>query len=287
MVRFHPADYRVVVWCYSRTAHLFIPPCGFCRWGGYRTIGSVPVFANHQGVVLAAEAEAVGEANCYVAVVRFVRDVVQVAFGVGGIEINCGWEDVITDGERAGDQFDGTRSGDEVAHHTFDRTHSNGGGVFSENRLDGSRFDGVVFLSSSAVGGDVVDILGAYAGLFECALHGGDGSASFGVDVGDAVGVCAGAEPDDFGDDVGSTVLGVFKCFEDDHAAAFAEDEAITGEVEGAGCASGVIVAIGKGGETIEPGDAEGMDHAVSASGDHEVGVASSEDLGGFADGLC
>ena len=38
--------------------------------------------------------------------------------------------------------------------------------------------------------------------------------------------------------------------------------------------------------QQIEAGDAEGMDHAVRAAGEHHVGVAAADDLGGLADGL-
>ena len=41
-----------------------------------------------------------------------------------------------------------------------------------------------------------------------------------------------------------------------------------------------------EGGEQVEAGDAEGMDHAVGAAGEHDVGVAAADDLGRLADGL-
>ena len=41
-----------------------------------------------------------------------------------------------------------------------------------------------------------------------------------------------------------------------------------------------------QGGQQVEAGDAERVDHAVRAAGEHEVGVAVADQLGRLADGL-
>ena len=41
-----------------------------------------------------------------------------------------------------------------------------------------------------------------------------------------------------------------------------------------------------EGGEQVEAGDAERVDHAVGAAGEHDVGFAAADDLGRLADGL-
>ena len=46
------------------------------------------------------------------------------------------------------------------------------------------------------------------------------------------------------------------------------------------------VVAGGQGGQQVEAGDAERVDHAVRAAGEHHVGVAAADDLGRFADRL-
>ena len=160
-------------------------------------------------------------------------------------------------------------------------------GVVAEDGLDGGGFVAVVFAGAGAVGVDVVDVGGGELGVGERFLHGDDRAAAFGVLVGDAEGVGGGAVADDFGEDRRAALLGVVEGFEDDHAGAFAEDESAALGVEGAaGAAGGFSLAVGEGGEAVEAGDAEGVDHGVRAAADHDVGVAAAEDFGGFADGL-
>ncbi len=48
----------------------------------------------------------------------------------------------------------------------------------------------------------------------------------------------------------------------------------------------GCVVVLAEGGEQVEAGDAEGVDHAVGTAGEHDVGFAAADDFGGFADGL-
>ncbi len=80
-------------------------------------------------------------------------------------------------------------------------------------------------------------------------------------------------------------LLGVFEGFEDDHACAFAEHEAAAVvRSKGREAVWGIFVEGGQGGEAVEAGDAEGVDHGVGAAGDHDVGIAAAEDFGGFAD---
>ncbi len=74
--------------------------------------------------------------------------------------------------------------------------------------------------------------------------------------------------------------------FEDDDGGAFAEDEAVAVEIERARCFLRHGVVFGEGREQVEAGDAEGVDHAVGAAGEHDVGLAAADDFGRFADGL-
>ena len=48
----------------------------------------------------------------------------------------------------------------------------------------------------------------------------------------------------------------------------------------------GLVVAGREGGQQVEAGDAERVDHAVRAAGEHQVGVAVADQLGRLADGL-
>ena len=47
-----------------------------------------------------------------------------------------------------------------------------------------------------------------------------------------------------------------------------------------------IVVEGGEGGEAVEAGDAEGVDHGVGAAGDHDINIAAADEFGGFADGL-
>ena len=65
-----------------------------------------------------------------------------------------------------------------------------------------------------------------------------------------------------------------------------AEHEPAAVGVERAAGARGVLVGRRKGGQAVEAGHAERVDHRVRAAADHDVGVAAAEDLGRLADRL-
>ena len=128
--------------------------------------------------------------------------------------------------------------------------------------------------------------VGFFCGVAEGHLHAGDRAAAFGVGVGDAEGVGGGAVAEDFAVDRCAAFLGALVVFEDDDGGAFAEDEAVAVEVERAGGFLRLGVVFGEGREQVEARDAEGVDHAVGAAGEHDVGFAAADDFGGLADGL-
>ena len=68
--------------------------------------------------------------------------------------------------------------------------------------------------------------------------------------------------------------------------APFAEDEAVAVEVERPRRLLRGVVARGQGGQQVEARHAEGVDHAVRAAGEHEVGVAVADHVRRLADGL-
>jgi hypothetical protein len=98
---------------------------------------------------------------------------------------------------------------------------------------------------------------------------------------------------------LGVAVCVVSLCIDQIHAAAqevvrclvdrelkVAEQEPVAVPVPGARGALRLVVALAEGREEIEAGDAERMDHAVRAAGEHGVGLAAADDLDRFADGL-
>ena len=104
--------------------------------------------------------------------------------------------------------------------------------------------------------------------------------------VGQPEGVGGRAVTGDLAEDRRPSGLGVLELFEDDHAGPLAEDEAVAVAVEGAAGSGRLVVAGREGGQEVEAGHAERVDHAVGAAGEHDVGVAAADDLGRLADRL-
>ena len=104
--------------------------------------------------------------------------------------------------------------------------------------------------------------------------------------VGQAEGVGRRAVAGDLAVDGGSPGLGVLQLLQDEHAAALAEDEAVAVAVERPARPRGVVVAGRHRRQEDEPGEAERVDHAVGAAGEHHVGVAAADQLGRLADRL-
>lgn len=238
------------------------------------------------GVVLTAEAEAVVHGDIDFVFSGLVGDVIEIAIGVGRIAIHGRGNDSVADCLDACDDADSASRGDEVSHHAFDRADGDFGCGVSEDLFDGAGFVAVIFACARAVGGDVMDIDGFEFGIGEGLLHGDDCARAVGVLVGDAECVGGGAVADDFGEWFSASRECMFECFEDDDAGAFAEDETSAMQVEGSAGFGRVFVGGGECGESVETGDSEGMDHGVRSAAEHDIGIATSEDFGGFADGL-
>ena len=136
------------------------------------------------------------------------------------------------------------------------------------------------------MGVDVADVVWPRPGVGKGGAHAGDGAAAFGMAVGDAESVGGRAVAGDLGVDRRAAPPGVLELFQDEHAGALAHDKAVAQPIERARGLGGSVVPRGQGGEQTEAGDAERMDHAVRAAGDHEVGVAAADQLDRLADGL-
>ena len=68
------------------------------------------------------------------------------------MEIEGGWDHLISDCHHAGDHFHRARGGNEMAHHRLDRADGNPGSILAEDFFYRPGLDGVVFLGSRAVG---------------------------------------------------------------------------------------------------------------------------------------
>ena len=98
--------------------------------------------------------------------------------------------------------------------------------VVAEDLLDGDGLVAIVFLGAGAVGVDVVDIGRLELGICEGRLHGLDRAEAFGVLIGDAESVGRRSIAHHFGEDLRAAFLRMLERFENDHARAFAENEA-------------------------------------------------------------
>ena len=78
----------------------------------------------------------------------------------------------------------------------------------------------------------------------------------------------------------------MFQLFQDEHAGPFAQHESVAVAVERARGLGRLVVVRAQRRQQVEAGDAERMDHAVRAAGEHHVGLAAANDLGRLADGL-
>ena len=104
--------------------------------------------------------------------------------------------------------------------------------------------------------------------------------------VGQAEGVGRRAVAGDLAVDGGSPGLRVLQLLQDEHPSPLAEDEAVAIAVERPARPRGVFVAGRHRRQEDEPGEAERVDHAVGAPGEHHVGIAAADQLGRLADRL-
>ena len=89
---------------------------------------------------------------------RRVRHVVQVALGVGVLEVDRRRDDAVLDREHGGDRLDAAGRAEQVPGHRLGRADRDAPGVLAEDRLDRLGLDRVVELRRGAVRVDVVDL---------------------------------------------------------------------------------------------------------------------------------
>ena len=86
--------------------------------------------------------------------------------------------------------------------------------------------------------------------------------------------------------DFGSAALRMFERFENHDRRSFADHKTVALAVEGSHGMGRIVVVLREGAETMKAADAERMDHAVGAAGQHHVDLAHANHLGRFANGL-
>ena len=120
---------------------------------------------------MAAKTEGVVHDGVHGHFARGVRDVIQIALGVGILQIDGRRDDAVFDGQRARGHFHRARRAKHVAGRAFGGTDGKFFGVFTENRFDRLRFRNVADGRGSAVGIDVIHIFEIQAAGAERHFH--------------------------------------------------------------------------------------------------------------------
>ena len=126
-------------------------------------------------------------------------------------------------------------AGGEVAGLGLDRRHRHALQAAAEDLVQAGQFGPVVAGDAQAAGDEQIDGGGRQVGVGQRLADGLAVAVALGVGLGDAVGVLAGAEADQFGVDLRAAGLGVLVLFEDEQPAALGDGGAVGVGVERAG----------------------------------------------------
>jgi len=107
---------------------------------------------------VAAEAEGVVDDHVHRHFPRGVRHVIQVAFGIGILQVDGRGNDAVFDGQRARGHFHRAGGAEHVAGGAFGGAYDQPLGVVAENGFDGLRFADVALWGGGAVGVDVIHV---------------------------------------------------------------------------------------------------------------------------------
>ncbi|MEY3458221.1 MAG: hypothetical protein RL215_1378 [Planctomycetota bacterium] len=208
--------------------------------------GGVIDACDDEGDVMSAEAEAVIDGVAAGFVEGGVGYVVQIAFRVWCVVVDCGWEGSGGECEGAGGHFDGAGGPDHVSEHAFYGADMQMFSVFSKDGPEGDGFHGIVVVCACAVGADVGfrgDGIWFESGFCEGELDCADGLLSLGVRLSEVEGVTGGASAEDFGPGFSSAFSEVLFGFKDKYGGTFAHDKPAAVGIEGFHGLFGSIIA--------------------------------------------
>src|SRR5438132_87110 len=157
--------------------------------------------------VRTAEAETVRERVLHKRLARFVRHIIQVAFRVESVVINCRGQFPAVDGEHGEDGFYSARRAEQMTRHRLRGTERQLIRMRAESLLDGERLAPVAERSGSAMCVDVADLFRTDAGILNCPSHPADYAALRLVRRGHMVSVGGRAVADDLGVDMRAAAL--------------------------------------------------------------------------------
>src|SRR5260221_2423031 len=186
----------------------------------------VEAFEN-QHRIRTAEAETVRERVLHLRLARFVRHIIQIAFRVWRVVVNC-WRQLPTmDGQHREDGFCTTRRAQQMTRHRLCRAARQLISMWAEGLLNGERLAPVAERSRSAVRVNVTNLLRSDAGILNCAEHRADDAALRFVRSGHVVGVAGGAVAGDLRVDMRAPLASVLQFFEDHDPGAFTHHKSV------------------------------------------------------------
>ena len=174
---------------------------------------------------MAAEAEGVVERDTDFLLPGGVGDVVEVALGVGIVEIDGGRGYRIADGEGADGGLDGAGGTEEVAGHGLTGTDKEA--VLCVSAKEGLYRLGLADVADAGRGAvrvDVIDFVGVDAAFIEGHFHAADGSFALGEGGGHVIGIGTEAVAGDLAVNGCAAAFGVFEFLDEKDASAFAHD---------------------------------------------------------------
>ena len=240
----------------------------------------------HDGGLESAEAAAYREHRVHLVGACGAWHVVEVAFGVGVLEVGGRRDRAVANRQHARGELDGTDGTERVSDHRLDRTHGCAVRVLSQAALHRRRLVAVVLHRAGAVRVDVADRRGVQSCLPQRIVDGLGHLDAVRPQPGHVECVAPIRESTNLGQDGGIAAAGVLVLLENQHGRAFAHDESVARCVERARRVLGVVVA-GRGRpDRVEAGDGDPGDRSVTGAGDDDIGIAVLDELVAVADGV-
>lgn len=234
---------------------------------------------------MASEAEVVAEGNVHFGFASDVWHVVEIALGIGLVEVDGRWDDAVFHRHQASGDFDATCCTKKVTSHGFRRAHDQAVfSVISEGSLDRFGFADVAETGGGAVGVDVADFIRVDLAMLEGHGHAARSAFTFGVGRGHVIGIGAESVANEFGVNVGTAFFGVLQFLDHQNAGTFAHDETIASDIEGARSALWFVIARAECFHVAETAESAGENASFAAAAEEGIGIAEFDDAPSLTD---
>src|SRR5579875_2365952 len=120
-----------------------------------------------------------------------------------------------------------------MANHALGAAYRNTVRLLAEDLLDGQALHAVVHFGASAMSVDISDVGAIESAVLQSAFDASDGAAPVGMTVGDTKSIGCRSIAGHLGENLRAATLGVFQLLDNEHGGPFAENEAITVQIEG------------------------------------------------------